>query len=253
MAPAVRQLESVLENVKTGKFRPDETRSGRFVPEENVVAAPSEDQHGQTESDSDSAYEPSSSESEDSDEDPFRMPSETSLLWHLVMPDLRPAFVEVPDDVMVFRNRIRGCDNSAADAVSAKCITMTSGMSHVIAQYFMFMRRFHMYAEISHIPGHLNKLADALSRFETPPEHLDLSAQLSIDWRDLMKQSDSRVGEEGRSFVQGLKTPTLKPPCFQAKIQLAAQFSVQRFLGPPIRAARSFCDDADQVGTAGSL
>ena len=80
----------------------------------------------------------------------------------------------------------QGCDNSAADAASAKGLTMTSGMSHVIAQYFLFMRRFHIYADISHTPGHLNVLADALSRFEDPPVHLDAATQVQADWRDLI-------------------------------------------------------------------
>ena len=35
----------------------------------------------------------------------------------------------------------QGTDNSAADASAAKGITMTSGMSHVLSQYFLFMRR----------------------------------------------------------------------------------------------------------------
>ena len=51
--------------------------------------------------------------------------------------------------------RHQECDSNAADAVSGKGLTMTPGMSHVVAQYFMFMRRFHVYADVSHIPGHL--------------------------------------------------------------------------------------------------
>eukprot|EP00435_Cladocopium_sp_Y103_P074587 s23_g49.t1 len=108
MAPAVRQLEAVLKAVKVGRFRPDESRSGRFINEEAGTEAARGNDADQSGSDSDSTYEPSSSESEDSDEDPFRLPSETSLLWHLSMPDLRPAFVEVPEDVMVFRNVVSG-------------------------------------------------------------------------------------------------------------------------------------------------
>ena len=50
--------------------------------------------------DSDSDYEPSSSNSDKSDE--FSgPPSECSLLWHLVMPHLRPGLLTVPGGVMV--------------------------------------------------------------------------------------------------------------------------------------------------------
>ena len=45
--------------------------------------------------------------------------------------------------------------------------------------------RWHVYAEIAHIPGHLNDLADALSRFEPPSCPWDPAAPRKIDWRNL--------------------------------------------------------------------
>ena len=104
MAPAVRTLETVLNDIKSGKFRPDESRSGRFVqvrepPAAQVTAGESDD--------SDSDYVPSSSSGE-SDEEPFSVPSESSLLWHLVVPQLRPGYIDVPDGVLVFRNNVSG-------------------------------------------------------------------------------------------------------------------------------------------------
>ena len=82
------------------------------------------------------------------------------------------------------------CDNSAADATSAKGITMTRGMSfNVLSQYYLFMRREHLYADITHIPGRENVVADALSRFQDPPMELRQSSLISLPWKNLLYQS----------------------------------------------------------------
>ena len=107
MGPAVRCLESALRDIKAGEFRPDETRSGRFVRAAQSEIAQTEAEPG-GDTDSDSDFVPSSSDSESSDEDPFGRPSEASLLWHLVLPDLRPGYVDVPDSILVFRNNVSG-------------------------------------------------------------------------------------------------------------------------------------------------
>ena len=107
MGPAVRCLESTLRDIKAGEFRPDETRSGRFVRAAQSEIAQTEAEPG-GDTDSDSDFIPSSSDSESSDEDPFGRPSEASLLWHLVLPDLRPGYVDVPDSILVFRNNVSG-------------------------------------------------------------------------------------------------------------------------------------------------
>ena len=61
----------------------------------------------------------------------------------------------------------------AADAASAKGLSMTPAMAFVLAPFFAFMRRCQIYPKITHIPGHLNDIADALSRFKQPlPEPL---------------------------------------------------------------------------------
>ena len=77
----------------------------------------------------------------------------------------------------------QGTDNSAADASPAKGLSMTPGMSHILSQYFLFMRRHQVYAEITHIPGHQNTLADALSRYVDLPQALDAQAQLELCWK----------------------------------------------------------------------
>ena len=51
---------------------------------------------------------PSSSDSSDSEEDPFSGPSDSTLLWHLVVPELRPGFLDVPGSCTVFRNNVSG-------------------------------------------------------------------------------------------------------------------------------------------------
>ena len=91
----------------------------------------------------------------------------------------------------------QGTDNSAADAAAAKGIIMTSGMSHVISQYFLFMRRSHVYAEITHIPGpgHQNVTAYALSRFESLQMPLDADSQVAIDWAQLLCQDGIVVSQ----------------------------------------------------------
>ena len=96
MTPAVRAFEAVLDENK-GFFCPNESRSGRFVKlAENTVDDGARHTAGNDAAltdDSDSDYEPSSSDSDKSDE--FSgPPSECSLLWHLVMPHLRPGLLK---------------------------------------------------------------------------------------------------------------------------------------------------------------
>ena len=89
----------------------------------------------------------------------------------------------------------QGTDNSAADAAAAKGITMTTGMSQVLSQYFLFMRRSHLYAEITHIPGYQNVTTDALSRFEPLQSPLDDHDQVTIDWLQLLRQDGAAVSQ----------------------------------------------------------
>ena len=82
---------------------------------------------------------------------------------------------------------VQGTDNSAADAASAKGLSMTTAMAMVLTSFFSFMRRFHIFPQVSHIPGHLNDLADSLSRFKKPlPVEVQSSQPLDIPWQSLL-------------------------------------------------------------------
>ena len=70
---------------------------------------------------------------------------------------------------------------------------MSDGLSHVLMPYFIFMRRHHVTVDVSHIPGHLNEVADALSRFKNPPIDLDSASRIDIDVKALMNQSGIHV------------------------------------------------------------
>ena len=94
--------------MKSGRFKPDESRSGRFVQVQAAVDVSGNAAVESSGEDSDSEYLPSSNDLDDSDDNAFSAPSALSLLWHLVMPALRPGFVDVPDGVLVFRNNASG-------------------------------------------------------------------------------------------------------------------------------------------------
>ena len=89
----------------------------------------------------------------------------------------------------------QGTDNRATDAPASKGLSMTPGMANILYQYFIFMRRSNVFADITHIPGHQSTLADALSRFEELPQPLDPSAQMQIDWQRLVCQQGITVSQ----------------------------------------------------------
>ena len=60
---------------------------------------------------------------------------------------------------------------------------MTRAIALVLAPYFTFVRRFQFFPSISTRPGHVNVLADSLSRFKQPlPAELDPNGQCEIKW-----------------------------------------------------------------------
>ena len=92
-------------------------------------------------------------------------------------------------------------DNSAADAATAKGLTMTPALAAVLTPYFQFMRRHQMYPQITHIPGRLNVLADELSRFKEPLSvAVDPMSQQSIPWIDLLQSSGIEITQTGRKW-----------------------------------------------------
>ena len=103
MGPAVTKLVGTLQAIKQGVFIPDASRSGRFVSQAQANIPANQEQ-----SDSDSSFVPSSSDSSDSEDDVFSGPADSTLLWHLVVPELRPGFVDIPESCTVYRNNTSG-------------------------------------------------------------------------------------------------------------------------------------------------
>ena len=78
---------------------------------------------------------------------------------------------------------------------------MTPAMATVLAPFFAFMRRCQIYPKITHIPGHLNDIADALSRFKQPlPEPLTLSNQCQVRWQTLLDSASIFTAQSGRRW-----------------------------------------------------
>ena len=95
----------------------------------------------------------------------------------------------------------QGTDNSAADAASAKGLSMTPAVSAVLAPYFKFMRRYHVFPKMTHVPGHLNTIADSLSRFKQPlPEPLTVSNHCLVRWQELLASSPVYIAQTGRKW-----------------------------------------------------
>jgi len=92
-------------------------------------------------------------------------------------------------------------DNSAADAASAKGLTMTPVLAAMLTPYFKFMRRYQVFPCITHIPGRLNILADELSRFKEPlSTPLDSAAQMTVPWTGLLRSSGIEITQTGRKW-----------------------------------------------------
>ena len=108
MGSAVARLVGTLQAIKQGLFLPDASRSGRFVSTSGTEIPATNQDTAQDETDSDSSFVPSSSDSSDSDDCLFSGPADSTLLWHLVNPGLRPGFVDVPETCTVFRNNASG-------------------------------------------------------------------------------------------------------------------------------------------------
>ena len=92
-------------------------------------------------------------------------------------------------------------DNSAADAASAKGLTMTPALVAVLTPYFKFMRRYQVYPHITRIPGRLNVLADEMSRFkDTLSIELDTASKMTVPWMELLQTSGIVITQAGRKW-----------------------------------------------------
>ena len=93
-------------------------------------------------------------------------------------------------------------DNSVADVASSKGLSMTRAIALVLAPYVTFVRRFQLFPSISTSPGHVNVLADSLSRFKQPlPAELDPNGQCEIKWGAL-EFSWIRIAQTGRKWPE---------------------------------------------------
>jgi len=67
---------------------------------------------------------------------------------------------------------------------------MTPAVSAVLAPYFKFLRRYHIFPKMTHVPGHLNVIADSLSRFKQPlPEPFTVADCCVVRWQELLASS----------------------------------------------------------------
>ena len=95
----------------------------------------------------------------------------------------------------------QGTDNSAADASSSKGLSMTPAVAAVLAPYFKFMRRYHVFPKMTHVPGHLNIVADSLSRFKQPlPDPLTVHNHCAVRWQELLASSPVGIIQTGRKW-----------------------------------------------------
>lgn len=62
----------------------------------------------------------------------------------------------------------QGTDNSAADAASAKGLSMTPAVATVLSPFFAFMRQFQIFPNMIHVPGHL-VLTHLMKGLRSPP------------------------------------------------------------------------------------
>ena len=107
IAPSIRKLCSLLHAIKVGRFRPDCTRSGRFVkkPGEAEVAVEgvqSSDESNPTDS------EVSTDVADEDDVEDEETYGKRRFLTHMAFPNLRASTVTVPADFHTWRHRSSG-------------------------------------------------------------------------------------------------------------------------------------------------
>ena len=63
------------------------------------------------------------------------------------------------------------------------------------------MRRYHVFPKLTHVPGHVNTIADSLSRFKQPlPEPLTVSNHCLVRWQELLASSPVCIAQTGRKW-----------------------------------------------------
>ena len=93
---------------------------------------------------------------------------------------------------------------------------MSKALVVVLAPYFTFMRRFQFFPSMSHIPGHLNELADEQNRFKQPLSvSLDPEGFRDIPWQeqDLLRLLGVFVTQHGRKWFCIWTSSIVKKSC----------------------------------------
>eukprot|EP00435_Cladocopium_sp_Y103_P061537 s1992_g23.t1 len=117
LSPSLRELCKVVTAVSKGSFLPDQTRSGRFVvPRDRAgSAAGEEDSDGSCEMPFSDAGEPDidtdvagTDASSDASSDGGETIDDSTTLWELLRPELRPKLVKVCTDLEQHKHRISG-------------------------------------------------------------------------------------------------------------------------------------------------
>ena len=109
MAAPLRSLLLVLADIRTKRFLPDVTRSGRFVDGE-PIEGPGPDEHHVEEDEfelTDSGSDDDSASDTEAEVASAGISDET-LIWSLVEPGLRPAFIQTQDGFEIYRNNTSG-------------------------------------------------------------------------------------------------------------------------------------------------
>ena len=117
MSPALRAVAEVIGSINSGAFAPDSTRSGRFLvprhekgegPDDMVSEASYEMPFTDTEALAGDSDDTATDSSSDAGSEVETVIDDSTTLWELLKPELRPALIAVPDDMDHLVHKISG-------------------------------------------------------------------------------------------------------------------------------------------------
>ena len=126
----------------------------------------------------------------------------------------------------------------------------TPAMSTVLSPYYRYMRRFHIYPKLSHIPGHLNVIADALSRFQQPlPTPLKQNDFCNVDWKALLEPSPVVIAQTGRKWPSHLGISMQKVEPAVRRLFSSIDFLLGELLAPAGRFSLGVAYNSPPIGS----